>query len=158
MKSSPDQLTLAVRIEGHDGRGGPLNHEAVDTTVRPEDLRPGPDPDKVSIGKSERSSAEVSVAWDHSSVKLNDQVVAAVVVVAVVDPAAVVPDELSLDRFWKLSRRVVVWEPPHDLVDVSQFGEVVASRGPQVEAVSGAVEVAGHWAAILILEDNRISQ
>ena len=153
-------MPLAVRAEGDDGRRrGPLNHEPVEVVnVRPEDLRPDTNEVAVgmavgvavgiavgkavsiavgmvvgmAVGMAEWLKAEVSVWCDHSSVTLDDHVV----VVAVVDPAAVVPDELRFRRLRMSSRRVVAGQTSRDLVDASQLGEVVLNGGPQVEAVT----------------------
>ena len=157
-------MPLAVRAEGDDGRRrGPLNHEPVEVVnVRPEDLRPDANEVAVgiavgiavgmavgiavsiavsiavgmavgmAIGIAEWLKAEVSVWCDHSSVTLDDHVA----VVAVVDPAAVVPDELRFCRLRRSSRRVVAGQTSRDLVDASQLGEVVLNGGPQVEAVT----------------------
>ena len=86
----------------------------------------------MAIGMAEWLKAEVSVWCDHSSVTLDDHVA----VVAVVDPAAVVPDELRFRRLRMSSRRVVAGQTSRDLVDASQLGEVVLNGGPQVEAVT----------------------
>ena len=86
----------------------------------------------MAIGMAEWLKAEVSVWCDHSSVTLDDHVA----VVAVVDPAAVVPDELRFCRLRRSSRRVVAGQTSRDLVDASQLGEVVLNGGPQVEAVT----------------------
>ena len=133
-----------------------MNHEPVEVVnVRPEGLRPDANEVAVGIavgiavgmavgiavsiavsiavgmavGMAEWLKAEVSVWCDHSSVTLDDHV-------AVVDPAAVVPDELRFRRLRMSSRRVVAGQTSRDLVDASQLGEVVLNGGPQVEAVT----------------------
>jgi len=159
--------------EGDDGRRRPMNDEPVGMT---EDRRRRSDVDETAVGVAEVSNQlvisvnavaataatdevtvgrwardELFVGYDHSSIELDDPVVvaAAVVAVVVVDPAAVVADKLRLNGLGTLSScRVVVGQTSHDLVDLSEFGEVALNRRPQVEPVSRAVELAGHRAAI----------
>jgi len=169
-----DTSSSVGRREGDDGRRRPMNDEPVGMT---EDRRRRSDVDETAVGVAEVSNQlmigvnalaatdevtvgrwardELSVGYDHSSIELDDPVavvaVAAVaaVVDVVVDPAAVVADKLRLNGLGTLSScRVVVGQTSHDLVDLSEFGEVALNRGPQVEPVSRAVELAGHRAAI----------